>query len=189
MSLQSLHDAARDGDIDAVTDLLKAGADPNALDEPNDCSPLCFAMMNDHVEVMQVLLENGADPNVLVHGCSVLTYVSGVIGELGWAKDVSKVVELLLKHKADPNLPDDDGTTPLHEAARLGDIETAIRLLEFNAKIDAQDKNGRTPLHKAAISGHGDTVDFLLDAGADPTVQDKDGRTARDVADANVCIP
>jgi ankyrin repeat protein len=170
MSLQSLHDAARDGDIDAVTDLLKAGADPNALDEPNRSPPLCFAMMNDHVEVMKVLLENGADPNVLVHGCSVLVYVSGVIGELCWARDVSKVVELLLEHKADPNLPDDDGTTPLHEAARRGDTETAIRLLEFGAKIDAQDKNGRTPLHKAAVNSHGDTVDLLLDAGADPTI-------------------
>ena len=165
----SLHDAARDGDIDTVTDLLKAGADPNALDAPNKSTPLCFAMIHDHVKVMEILLENRANPNVRIHGWPVLLYAAGVIGELGLVRDVSKVVALLLEHNADPNLADEDGTTPLHEAARRGDTDTAILLLEANADPNARDINGRTPLHKATVNGHDDTVQLLLDAGAEPT--------------------
>ncbi len=56
-------------------------------------------------------------------------------------------------------------TTPLHEAARRGDIEELRRLLHEGANPDVQDEELNTPLHCATSHG---TTELLLKAGADP---------------------
>jgi hypothetical protein len=69
-----LFDAAREGHGSEVSRLLAAGANPNALSayfllepfsfEPREaaaqCSPLCVAAANGHLEVAELLLEGGA---------------------------------------------------------------------------------------------------------------------------------
>ena len=50
----------------------------------------------------------------------------------------SAVVEFLLKHKADPNADSGGGWTPLHIAARRGDLEVIRALVEGGAKTDVQ---------------------------------------------------
>jgi hypothetical protein len=54
------------------------------------------------------------------------------------------VVEFLLKHKADPNADSGGGWTPLHLAARRGDVEVIRVLIEGGAKTDLQ-----TTAHRA----------------------------------------
>jgi len=46
----------------------------------------------------------------------------------------------------------------LCQAARDGDTELALALIEKGAKLDAADANGTTPLHKAASRGRTDSV-------------------------------
>jgi len=50
----------------------------------------------------------------------------------------SAVVEFLLKHEADPNADSGGGWTPLHIAARRGDLEVIRALVEGGAKTDVQ---------------------------------------------------
>ncbi|WP_412778727.1 ankyrin repeat domain-containing protein [Bordetella ansorpii] len=52
---------------------------------------------------------------------------------------------------ADPNAVDSRGSTPLHGAASVGNIQTARTLLEHRARIDAVNNQGEPPLSYAPI--------------------------------------
>lgn len=72
------------------------------------------------------------------------------------------IVNLLLIHKADPNVPGPWANTPLHEAAELGYISIVNLLLNHGANPNMADTYGRTALHVATISGHDAVVQLLL---------------------------
>ena len=54
--------AAEDGRLDLVRNLLQAGASANAKSD-GDVTVLMWAAARGHVEVVKVLLESGAEPN------------------------------------------------------------------------------------------------------------------------------
>ena len=66
--------------------------------------------------------------------------------------------------------------TPLHNAARIGDIESIQYLLSRNASINTRDAYGQTPLALAVLhSSSSATVRLLLSKGADPNIKSYDG--------------
>ncbi len=87
-------------------------------------------------------------------------------------------IEMLLKHKSDPNAPQVDGTTALHWAAHHDDLEAARLLLKAGAKVSATNRYGVTPLSLACTNGSGPMVALLLEAGADPNTTLPGGETA-----------
>ena len=88
---------------------------------------------------------------------------------------------LLLDRGADIDVKNNNGDTPIHEAAVNGNTDIVKLLLERGAAIDVKTDFGNTPIHLAAVNGKTDTVKFLLSARADPYITNKDGKTARDV--------
>ncbi|XP_023314792.1 ankyrin-1-like isoform X2 [Trichogramma pretiosum] len=86
-----------------------------------------------------------------------------------------KKIEFLLRKGANPNLANEDGTTPLHIICnrRVFDDDLAGLFFEVNDKlnqpvrVDVKDKKGLTPLQRAVMNFRTDTVDLLLDRGAD----------------------
>ncbi|XP_025156093.1 uncharacterized protein LOC105186920 isoform X2 [Harpegnathos saltator] len=74
----------------------------------------------------------------------------------------------------DPNLPDNEGNTPLHFAAQAGHAECLNILLQKcpDIEVDARNTMGLTPLMKAAIQGRINCAKILLFAGANPTLRD-----------------
>ena len=58
-----LHDAAREGDVEAIQRLLAAGADPNAKAAYLGDTPLHTAALMGHADAIAALLKGGADPN------------------------------------------------------------------------------------------------------------------------------
>jgi hypothetical protein len=66
----------------------------------------------------------------------------------------------------------------LTEAASLGRLEQARRLLRAGADKNARDADGCTALHLAASSGDLSMAESLLTAGVDREAKDKNGRTA-----------
>lgn len=61
----------------------------------------------------------------------------------------------LLDFKADVNVVDAYGGTPLVAAALNGEKECVQVLLEYQADVNSATTNGNTPLMKAALNGHG----------------------------------
>src|SRR5215510_6181751 len=81
-------------------------------------------------------------------------------------KDV-QAVRTLLKQNADANVPQSDGTTALHWAARWDDVEIADALIRAGANPRAVNRDGATPMFLATLNGSAAMIDTLLKAGAD----------------------
>jgi ankyrin repeat protein len=79
-----------------------------------------------------------------------------------------QAVRALLQRKADVNARQVDGTTALHWAVRLDDLETADLLIRAGANVSVANREGVTPLQLAAMNGNPGMLDKLLKAGADP---------------------
>jgi len=199
----SLFAAVATGDLARVKRLaIDCGVDPNVREDDKGATPLHVAAEYGYSEIVEVLLEHGADPNIRDKYGETPLHVAAAFGN-------SKVVEVLLEHGADPNARDDYGATPLHYAAAfdypkivkslpkdLSDYdatplqgavefnypEVAKLLLEHGANPNIQEnKYGYTPLHYAASRCHVDVARVLLDHGADPTIRDNEGRTPLDI--------
>jgi len=63
----------------------------------------------------------------------------------------------------DPNVKDNEGATPLHNAAWRGHLDVVKLLLEHGADPNVKDNAGNTPLHNAARRGRLDVVKLLLE--------------------------
>lgn len=99
------------------------------------------------------------------------------------------VVELLLRHKANPNLAaeNDSRVTPLHSAAAHPQAGLAFSmvhtLLNTGADPRIRAKNGWTPLHHAASLGYRDICALLVSCGADPAAPTDTGKTPGQMAE------
>ena len=166
--------------MDIVQLLLDHGADPNLPEE--QIAPkgkaLYSAVSNGHYEIAKLLLERGAFPNPPVES-------SG--DALWWSRERrpdKRMEQLLVSYGARPttgNTGEEWPTralnwlriSPLHEAARKGDVPEAKKLLEAGADLTARDEHLRsTPLAWAAKFGQLEMVKFLLRCGAPKSLPD-----------------
>jgi ankyrin repeat protein len=175
-----LSNAAAAGRMDIVQLLLDHGADPNLPEEqfaPKG-KALYAAVYHGHHEIAKLLLERGAFPNPPVESSGDALWVSRE-----WRPD-KRMEQLLLSYGATPREErrDEDWParehnwlriSPLHEAARKGDLAEAKKLLESGADLTARDEHLRsTPLAWAAKFGQLEMVKFLLQHGAPKTLAD-----------------
>lgn len=91
-------------------------------------------------------------------------------------------VATLLDEKANVNVENHEGWTPLICAAISGKPETILLLLNAGASINAQAHDGSTALMKACLWGHRQAVATLLIHGADVAIGDDEGWTALKIA-------
>lgn len=133
-------------------------------------TPLLTAIAFDNLELVEFLLQQGADPNVGVddgYTC-LLTAVESD------APVSASIVAALIAAGADIHQSGIHGWTPLHMAAARGHTEKAQLLIDAGANVDERTEidAGETPLMEAAYSGRPQTVQLLLDNGADPALRD-----------------
>ena len=121
----ALWDSAKSGDVTAVRQAITAGADVNALDtrrSRNGRRPLNWAAFYNHVEVIEVLLEYGADINA--------TNLTGFTPVHHAAENnSSRSASILVEAGADADIPNRRGKKPLDTAREKGH-EELVRLLE-----------------------------------------------------------
>jgi len=187
--------AAQTGDRELVEHLLRMGASVDNTSTGE--TALHMAVAYDHLPIVRVLLDAGADPNAAdVDGWTPLAFARSpecVDLLLKAGADVHSVddagAEVLHQH-TDPEIidrllqagatlePDEPGvTTVMHRAAEKGDVSLMRFLLERGASVDCVTTWGVTPLMVAAEHGHTELLQLLLSAGADPAAEDHVGRT------------
>jgi uncharacterized protein len=93
------------------------------------------------------------------------------------AGDVARIRQQLAA-KADVNVADADGTTPLHWVVRRQLAPVAEQLLKAGAAADTPNRLGLRPLHVAIRNADLASVQLLLGAGAAPGSTDGAGETA-----------
>ncbi|XP_074640600.1 uncharacterized protein LOC141898548 [Tubulanus polymorphus] len=91
------------------------------------------------------------------------------------------IIQLLLEHRADPNLPDRRGRNCLHmaiERGRLDILDLIMKKTQHKIDLDAKTFEGLTPLHVAVEQKDLKAADLLYRYGSDVNAEDsKSGRT------------
>ena len=85
------------------------------------------------------------------------------------------------------NPKDDQGKTPLHNAAQYGYLDVCKAIMEKIKDKNPKDDNGRTPLHNAAENGHLEVCHAIIDKlnPKDKYPRDNNGQTPFQLALAN----
>ncbi|XP_018612889.2 ankyrin repeat domain-containing protein 50 [Scleropages formosus] len=147
---------------DVVSLLLERGADPGHRDRDN-MTPLLLAAYEGHVEVVELLLEAGADVDE-----STAAHASGAITPLLAAASMGHMaaVSAVLFWGAAVDAIDSEGRTALSLAATRGSTDVVRALLDRGLDENHKDHLGWTPLHAAACGGHKAVCAALTDSGS-----------------------
>jgi ankyrin repeat protein len=145
----TLYEAAAIGDAARVRALARA--EPAAVDRrsPDGWPPLHLAAHFGHGDVVDALLEAGADVRARSDNDEANTALHAVLA----GRRELRIVSRLLAAGADVNARAGGGHTPLHIAAFHDDVTVVAALLAHGAAADARDDQGRTPLMIAEEKG------------------------------------
>ncbi|GIC90515.1 ankyrin repeat domain-containing protein [Aspergillus udagawae] len=140
---------------------------------PDGRTALSLAIECGKYYVVKILLGNGADPNIREDRNRTpffwATTQSQRASNLNY--NYKDMIKSLLDFEADPVLTDDEGNTPLAEAAAIGNeefVKQAVEAVESGlAKINTQGDEEKTPLMRATTGGWPNCMRYLLPHPAD----------------------
>ena len=159
-----IHVAASEDNVILAEALINKKVDLNV---PNSkgFSPLKIAAKRGNVKVLEVLLENNANPNYIGKKIPGFSPLNNAV-QYGQAE----CAKLLIEHGA--NLVHKDMTnTALHSAAYGGHAHVVEYLIK-EKQMDVNQKNNanKTALFQSITQGHNSVAKTLLRLGADPNV-------------------
>ncbi|MFH8250621.1 ankyrin repeat domain-containing protein [Microbacterium sp. B2969] len=180
MSRPSLSEAASEGRIDAMEELISGGAD---LDSPDarGRTPILLAAAAGQYDAVALLIARGADIDRQDNTCLNPFLVGCTTGDL-------RLVRMMLDAGADLTRLTRFGGNGLTPASEKGFLEIVEELL-VGTDINVNHTNGVgwTALIEAVILNDGGPrqqriIELLLEHGADPLMTDKYGVTPRELA-------
>jgi len=157
--------AARQNAMEAAAALADVHADLNATTKQEGTTALQIAIINIHYDLANLLLEKGADPNVVDNSGMTALYAAVDMRapanmltrpepHLHDQMDVLGVVKSLLAHGANPNIQ----------------LKKPIIGRHQNLVGDGQLTDGATALARASKASDVPVIKMLLDGGADATL-------------------
>ncbi|KAF3344262.1 hypothetical protein VdG2_07591 [Verticillium dahliae VDG2] len=185
------HLAALNGHVGVLAELIPTHTMTIDEADGNGRTMLTWAAQNGHVDIVQLLLDKGADVNAqgLWHGSGLHgpSYKGGEAnvnaqgGEYGNAMQAAsyegnvEIVQLLLDKGADANAQGGEYGNAMQAASYEGNVEIAasIRgnaeivqlLLDNRANVNAQGGEYGNAMQAASYEGHAEIVQLLLDKG------------------------
>lgn len=152
----TLVQAACDGNLTKMDELVKAGANVNATGY-RDTSVLAWVMLCKSYAGMKKLLELGANPNYKMEGDMSPMWLAAGGDDPRW-------LPLLLDHGGDPNIRT-GYRTALMIAIEQGRTQNVQLLLDHGADVNEHDEGGNTAAISAADFAKFDIVELLLRRG------------------------
>lgn len=152
-----------------IPDLLKQ--------DSNGFTGLINAVEGNNFQKLRMILNDASGLNVLIE----LIDKTDIGGRSALWKSCfygfNNIAQYLISRKADINLPNENGASPLYVASEKGHTTTVQLLLANNARVDQAANDGVTPLWIACQEGHIDVVKLLHQHGADLMKAEEEGQT------------
>ena len=164
--LAALHFAARQGSMATTEALIKAGANVNQQGAGDKTTPVLVAAINGHFDLVNYLLDNGANPNLAsIGGVTPLYAVVNVQWQprsfypqpRAYLQQKTAYLDLmkkLLDKGADPNTRTNRNTW----------------FTQYNFDLLRTDDSGATPFWRAAYASDIAAMKLLMQYGADPHI-------------------
>jgi uncharacterized protein len=154
-----LYEAAAFGDLDRITEILMY--DPAAVEgfSGDGFTPLHLAAFFGQAEATRLLLVHAADPDMTGRG-----WMTGTALNSAASARHADVIRILIDGGADPDATQSSGWTPLHAAARNGDLSSVEILLAAGADAAAVNDDGVSVQELAAQSGDPGVIEAVAAA-------------------------
>jgi ankyrin repeat protein len=147
--------------VEIVRSLIAHGASVNIMYENNIATPLYRAVYNNHLDVIKLLIESGADVNLCKRYRECPLSNAAQLGHLS-------VVQELIKCGANVNNTDiRKDCSALYYACQNNYLDIVIELIKSGADINHINVEGCSPIAAAFKKGYIPIVNYLIDAGAD----------------------
>lgn len=157
--------AAMSNRLDNALQLLERGASVDPVPRRQGShSPLAAAVAMGHLEIVELLIEHGADIDWQDASGQAIVKSAARSGRLD-------CLSRLIEAGADPVAYDDEGFAAIHDAADNGHAAIIERLLDAGVDVDlpimgSTDEEGRTALNHACGFAHPEVARLLLERGA-----------------------
>ncbi len=174
--LNHIHEAVWNGYPSGLRAALQQ-AEPGEIDAGDEYgrTPLFVAVFRDWPTAVAILLDAGADPNILTPSNESPLVMAAQRGHLDNCR-------LLLAGGADPTTEYYKGASAIHFAVQAGKIEIARALLDAEPALIHAMGDERTPLHFAVGAGHTDVIRLLIEREADINARGRNNATPLIVA-------
>jgi ankyrin repeat protein len=150
---KDVFDTARSGTMEEMKALMQKNKDTiNALN-PMGFSPLILACYRGNTQVADYLAKHVKDINYNSSNGTALAAAS--------VKGYTALVKVLLENKANPNIADASGMTPLLYATQFENKEIIQLLLQYKADKKMADNEGKSPMDYAVFTKNQEIIDLL----------------------------
>lgn len=155
-----IYEASSLGDMENVLHLLEKDLSLINAFSIDGFTPLGLASFFGHLELVKILIEKGADPNLASKNEFKVTPLHSACAISNYG-----IAELLIENGADVNAKQMQGITPLHSAAHNGQSKLAKLLINSGAGINSETDKGQTPLSMAEEKKFKETSELLKKNG------------------------
>ncbi|AGD91958.1 putative ankyrin repeat protein [Megavirus lba] len=178
-----LDDPQDDSHVEIIKLLIEKGANANHSNDKTCILEKAIMLNNDSSPIIvELLLKNGADPNLIYNNQTVLRYLMD-------QKDLihkENVVKLLFKYGMNPDICDEEGDSIMMTAIKMQEKMDIIHIfLDYKVNPNIINKKGFTALtlaictvFKYEVYYYDLLVKVLIDYGANPNIQNSFGETS-----------
>ncbi|MEP7287595.1 MAG: ankyrin repeat domain-containing protein [Chloroflexota bacterium] len=155
-----LFEAAAVGNVDRVAELLNSQSDLLNAFAADGFTALGLAAFFEHLEVVELLLAQGAEVNIASHNDQHVMPLHSAT-----ASQQLDIAKTLLAHGAEVNAKQAGDFTPLHAAAQNGQLAMIELLLAHGAEINAKAADGKTAMTFALEARQQTATSLLRECG------------------------